>query len=77
MPLTSPTTIRFDEEELAALKEAAARERRSIGFVVRDVVRRGLCLPVSGSNDTNDGNERPMEQERPDGAAVTEEVPGA
>ena len=54
MPLGNPITIRFEEDELEALKEKAREDRRPVGFVVREAVR-AFCLPRDGRDATHNG----------------------
>lgn len=41
-PRTKPVTTRFTEEDCAALARIAAREDRTVGYVIRRFVREGL-----------------------------------
>jgi hypothetical protein len=46
-----PTTLDLDDDVLAAARELAVRERRSLGAVVSDLARRGLNLPRVDAED--------------------------
>lgn len=72
MPLTNPVTIRFDEEELRALKDRAEREDRPLGYVVRKAIRRSLFLPDLGINGADTGDS--VTEEREEGGNTTPAV---
>lgn len=55
MPLGTPITVRFEDEELAALKERADAEERPLGFIVRKACREFLSLSKSGRHPGANG----------------------
>jgi hypothetical protein len=63
------TTVDLDEDVLAAAKALAAAERRSLGKVVSDLMRRGLApRPV-----VEDDELFPVVRVRPGAAPITAE----
>ena len=65
------TTLAIDDDVLAAAKEMAATERKSVGEVISTLARQAM-RPTPSSRATRNGV--PMLQVRPGAARVTSEL---
>jgi hypothetical protein len=69
--LSRPRFVRFTDAQDEELVRRADAEGCTVSVLLRRAAIQTFALPTNGRNTSV------MEQERPDGAAVTEEVPGA
>ena len=65
------TTLTIDDDVLAAAKEMAATERKSVGKVISSLVRQAL-RPIPSDRSTRNGI--PLLPVRPGGSIVTSEL---
>jgi hypothetical protein len=65
------TTLAIDDDVLAAAKEMAATERKSVGEVISSLARTAMCPTLSGYNTRNGV---PLLPVRPGAPRVTSEL---
>lgn len=65
------TTLSIDDDVLAAAKELASQQHKSVGEVISSLTRQALRPPLTSSNVRNGMLLLPM---RPDATAVTQEL---
>ena len=75
------TTLRLDDDVLAAARTLARQRRISLGAVISALARQGLLVPPSASSTSEDGDREPSVRNgltllpwKPDGAPVDLEL---